>query len=381
MIATVAHMTDAPRSLGHELVLVANAGESTISVFTLDQQTQRLTLLATSPVGRGCSTFAVDPDRDLIYAAAKPQGTDDAPRIDTFSLDRRTGILNQRHARQVDGTLAYLDLAPSGRLLAGASYHDGFAATWRVDDHGSVSPMVARVEWPNAHCVRATATNLYVVSLGADVIAQYALESDGALTPLAPATVAAPAGSGPRHLVIAADESTAHVVTEFTAQLLTYHRDDTGVLGPAGTQDAYATNRGLAHSRFGADPTAGHLRWGADVHLARGGRVVLASERTESTLSALPVDSHGIPGRASALVNVVPRPRGFAVTSDGRFAVIAGEAGSDVELLAIGTDGSLTSVGRTVTGAAPNWVRCLAPRGGIEASAHRPGPGTILGSR
>ena len=46
--------------MASDLVLVANAADATVSTFALDAAGQRLEPLATSAVGRGCSTFVVD---------------------------------------------------------------------------------------------------------------------------------------------------------------------------------------------------------------------------------------------------------------------------------------------------------------------------------
>lgn len=351
-----------------DLVLVANSGDSTIGAYTLtpargsDLNSQpRLEHLVTSPVGRGCSTFVVDEARSLVYAAAKPETDGASPTIDTFALDRSTGRLTRVHRREVEGGMNYLALTPDGRVLAGAAYHDGFAATWTVDEDGQLSPQVDRVDWLHAHCVIATPGQLYVVSLGADVIAQYALSATGALAPLDLPIVPAPKGSGPRHLVL--DETLAHayVVTEFSGEVLSFDRSPgTGELTATGADPAYALDRDLTHSRLGADPKAEHLIWGADLHLARGGTFVLASERTESTLACLPVDRDGVAGAAVGLIDTVAQPRGFAVSPDGRYAVVAGEAGTELQLVSIGRDGALREVARVASGAKANWVRILA---------------------
>ncbi|PZU39016.1 MAG: 6-phosphogluconolactonase, partial [Arsenicicoccus sp.] len=52
-------------------------------------------------------------------------------------------------------------------------------------------------------------------------------------------------------------------------------------------------------------------------------------------------------------------PRGFAVLAGGAYAVVAGEKDTDVALVAIGEDGTLTELGRVETGAGANWVRTL----------------------
>ena len=57
-----------------ELVLIANAGDGTVSALRLHRdgpEGTRLESLATSPVGQGVGTFAIDTERDLVYARAK----------------------------------------------------------------------------------------------------------------------------------------------------------------------------------------------------------------------------------------------------------------------------------------------------------------------
>lgn len=342
-----------------ELVLVANAGDSTVSTFRIDPDSAAPALerIALSEVGEGCGTFAIDPERDLVYAAAKG----DPPGIDVFALDRESGALEHLSRTDVADSMTYLALAHGGTLLVGASYGGGSAQAFPVDGDGHVEEPTAEVTWPNAHCVALAGDGgqVYVVSLGADVVAQYALSPGGGLSPLAPPTATAPEGSGPRHLVLDAQETHAYVMTEFSGEVLAYARDTSGDLTQRSATPAYAQDRGLRHSELGADPVAGHLIWGADLHLARGGAYVLASERTESTLVSLPVREDGTVGEAVSLIPTVAQPRGFAVLAGGAYAVVAGEKDTDVALVAIGEDGTLTELGRVETGAGANWVRTL----------------------
>ena len=55
-----------------DLLLIANAGDGTISTLRLHRELQpRLEVLATSGDLPGCGTFAVDADLDLVFAAVK----------------------------------------------------------------------------------------------------------------------------------------------------------------------------------------------------------------------------------------------------------------------------------------------------------------------
>ena len=185
-----------------ELVLIANASDGTISSLRLHRgESPRLEVLTTTEGLTGCGTFAVD--------------------------TRRT-------------------------LLLGASYGGNVGGTWpvRVDTEPDAGPdsqpglgePVARIEHRNLHCVvpsdapegtDSAPTVAYFVALGDDLIAQYSVESDGALTPLDPPTVAAPAGSGPRHLLL--DGDNAYLVTEYSGELIRFARGSDGALRTAGT--------------------------------------------------------------------------------------------------------------------------------------------------
>lgn len=335
------------------LVLVANAGDGSISTFRLDGD--RLERLAVTDGLTGCSTFAVDADRDLVYAAVKgePAG------IVTLRLDRATGALTPLSRLDLpSGGMNYLALARGGTALLGASYGGGYGIVCAVAD-GSVGAPVARIAYPNLHSVLPSPDGrfAYFVSLGADLVAQYELADDLSLVPLAPPTVAAPSGSGPRHLVIDDERGSLYVLTEFSGEVLHYRRDpDEGGLTLVSAARAFDTAAGLGHSEFGADPLAHHYIWGADLHPGADGAVLWASERTESTLAAVPVAVDGTLSEAVSFTVTEQQPRGFATSADGRFLVAAGEKSTTVSLYTVAGD-TLTLAQRAETGRGANWVR------------------------
>ena len=339
------------------LVLVANAGDGSISTFRLSGDS--IERLAVSEGLHGCSSFAVDSTRDLIYAAVKG-GTEGEPAgIVTLRLDRETGRLAPVSRLDLpDGGMNYLALCRNGAGLLGASYGGGYGISCGVAD-GVVGDPVSRVEFPNLHSVLPSADGrfAYFVSLGADLVAQYALTEDLRLVALQPATVAAPEGSGPRHLVINDAQDAVYVLTEFSGQVLHFARDaEAGTLELRDAADAFDPSKGLAHSRFGADPRAEHLIWGADLHFGSGGRWLWCSERTESTLGAVSVADDGSVSAPERFVETEPQPRGFALSPDGAHLIAAGERSTTVSLYAVDGD-RLELLRRAETGGGANWVR------------------------
>ncbi|WES65370.1 beta-propeller fold lactonase family protein [Microbacter sp. GSS18] len=335
------------------LVLVANSGDGTISSFRFSGDA--LELLATADGLTGCSNFVVDAERDRVYAAVKG----DPAAIVTLSLDRGSGVLTPLARRDVQGGgLNYVALTRDGSALLGASYGGGFGLIAPVDASGVGEP-VSRIAYPNLHSVLASADGAfaYFVSLGADLIAQFAIADDLALTPLTPATAPAPAGSGPRHLVLSQAQDAVYVLTEFTGEVLHYRRDvATGALSMVGSVTAFDTSAGLGRSEFGADPRANHYIWGADLHAGAEGRTLWASERTESTLAAVAVRGDGSLMPPTEFTVTETQPRGFALSPDGSRLVAAGERSTSVSLYAV--DGArLELLQRAETGNGANWVR------------------------
>lgn len=338
----------------HALVLVTNSGDSAIASYRLTGEA--LEPLAVTGGLRGTATFAIDQRRDLVYAGVKG----DPAGIQTLALDRTSGRLTSLSRADAEASMAYLALTKGGRLLLGATYHGGCGMVWPVDEEGRLGDPVARVEFPNLHAVVAADDHVYFASLGADLIAQYSVADDGALTPLDPPTVAAPAGSGPRHLLVSPDGANVYLLTEFSGEAIRFTRDAaTGVLTRAESVPGHDTARGLGHSVFGADPLEHHYIWGADLHLTPDGRRLLCSERTESTLTTIEVAPDGRLVGQLAVTRTERQPRGFALSPDGDLVLAVGERSTQLALSRLEEDGSLTLLTRVPTGAGANWVRTI----------------------
>ncbi|KAB7745310.1 beta-propeller fold lactonase family protein [Nostocoides sp. F2B08] len=332
-----------------ELLLIANAGDGTISTLRLHREPRpRLEVLATSGDLPDCGTFAIDADRDLVYAAYKG----DPPGICTLRLDRESGALSEVSRTAVTDSLTYLFLAAGGRALLGASYGGGFGAVWPVEG-GRLGEPHSRFEYKNLHSIVADRDRVYAVALGDDLLAQFELDQDGRLSPLDPPTVVAPKGCGPRHLIV--DGSNAYVMTEFSGRAIRYDVDSRGRLTEAEAVDAVDPTAGLEHSELGADPQEEPLIWGADVHRARD--FLITSERNSSRLTVIRLNERGRLGDIVGYVDTEAVPRGFGVSHDGRFVVAVGEESTFAQLLELDDDGRLEQLDRVQIGEGANWVR------------------------
>jgi len=171
--------------------------------------------------------------------------------------------------------------------------------------------------------------------------------------------VAAPAGSGPRHLIFSSDQSSVYVNTEYSGEVLHYRRDaESGQLTFVSAQTCIPTDRGLKHSRFGADPRAEQLIWGADLHLDASETRLYCSERTRATITALDIASNGVLGGVTAHSDVVAQPRGFAVLPNGDL-LVASELDRVVGQYRPDADSALTLIETFPAGLGAYWIEVI----------------------
>ena len=179
-------------------------------------------------------------------------------------------------------------------------------------------------------------------------------------------------GTGPRHLIVSADNRFVYVLNELTGTVTTLSLDsNTGVLKELDSVSVLPPDTKLVPGMpRGAVGTPGANQaprntdndiWAADLHLTPNGRFLYASERTTSTLGAFRVD--GTSGKLSYLGSTPAekQPRGFAIDPTGRFVVVAGEKSDTLSSYAIDPEnGALKLVGRYPTGKGANWVEIVA---------------------
>lgn len=334
------------------LALVANSKDGTITALRLADGA--LTEVATTAVAPGLP-LAVDREHGLVFA-----GTSDPKGITVLRL-APSGALEILGAYPANGAPVYLTLSSDGGLLFSASYHDHVGEVWTVADDGALTPVGDTLHRQNMHSVQVSSDDrfAYFVSLREDLVAQFAVGTDGVLTPLDPPTVAAPEGSGPRHLIFDAAQTSLYVNTEYSGEALRYLRDpETGLLEAAEAVTNIPTDRGLSHSRFGAKPREEDLIWCADLRLAEGGRRLYSSERTRGTITAVDVAADGTLGAATAHSDVVAQPRHFVVLPDDSL-LVASEIDRVVALYRPDADGALTEVSRHDVGLGANWIEIL----------------------
>lgn len=359
-------------TMASTFVYVSNAADGTVSTYQLDAANGTLTPGQIAKAGANVMPMAVSPDRSRLYAAVRSQPY----RVQTFSIAPGDGHLTQVSESPAPDSYAYISLDQTGHYLFGASYDNDIMTVTRVDQAKVAdAPLHTLKTAQNAHSVRIDKANrtLLVANLGGERVLQYHFDSHtGAVTPYAPAHVAAPEGLGPRHLAFAPDNRFVYVLDELQDKVISYALDaNSGQLTQVAVSSSLPADHGLkpgaprGPSRVATPAMQAHADnsqdiWAADIHVTPDGNYLYTSERTSSVLSAFKVDkAHGTLSLIGTFATE-KQPRGFAISADSRHLICTGEKSTQLSVFDIDpATGRLSLNGRYPTGNGANWVEIV----------------------
>ena len=342
-------------------VYVSNAEDGDIGVYALEGDGS-LTASARVPAGKPVGPMAVSPDKRFLVAAVRAKPF----TAHTYSIDRSTGALKPVATGPLAESLPYITFDRTGRYLLGASYGGDLVSVNPVAADGKVGePCQVIKTAKNAHAIIIDKANrnVYVPHLGTDQVFQFVFDAAGGrLTPNDPPHVQLKRGSGPRHIILSADNRFAYLLNELTATVSVLSVERNGTLREISSASALPPDSklrpGAPRPQQGRDVS--NDIWASDLHLTPDGRFLYAAERTSSTLGALRVDSTS--GRLTYLGSTATekQPRGFRIDPSGRYMVVSGEQSATLSTYAIEPDGALRLVGKYPTGKGSNWVEIVS---------------------
>ena len=311
--------------------------------------------------GEGLCTAIRDPGGDwslglaFVEVANASFGTY-APRHDLYYfVDEQASALNvlrrgdgwERLARI--GTMGeqpcYVALSADQSWLAVANYGSGSITLWRLDPQSGLpldlpevrqnrgsGPVAGRQNGPHAHCVCFSLDQrwLYHVDLGTDQVLAYPFDADARWLGDATRVYAAPAGSGPRHLVFHPRVPLALLVSEL-ASTVTVLEVGNGLLIPRETLSTLPVD-------FRGGSLAGHISVNA-----AGDRAYVTNRGHDSIAvftwydGVLELQQHVSSGGAS--------PRSFVLLEAERQLALANEEGGNLTFFDLGEDGGLSPAG------------------------------------
>ncbi len=318
------------------------SGGNAVSVWAIDRSSGELSEVQRLDQGSSVGPLAVQSSGFLYAARGQSQS------VASLAVDPITGALTELGVTPVGHNPVYLAVDTTDGWLFTADFGADLVQVYPLGADGVVggTPSENRTVQARPHAILQDPGGGYVFVPHRDaaVIEQYVFDSVlGTLTPNEPPSVAAPDGSGPRHLVFAPDSSFAYCVNEFTSSVTVYAYDDTtGLLTQGDTHSALPRD-------FVGDNT------GADVHVSFDGRFVYASMRGHDSIAMFGTRGDGglnVLGNAPT----EPRPRDFGLGPFGEYLYVAGQDSGRLAGYAIEADGLLTTGSTYEVGSGPLWV-------------------------
>lgn len=227
------------------------------------------------------SFLAWSPDRRFCYAVDElEQGG-----VLSLAADAAGALTLLGSASSGGGIPAHLSVHRSGRFVFAANYRTGHVAVLPVGADGRAGePLQVLLAGVKAHMAMPSPDGRFLIvpCLGSDHLAVYAI--DQATGRLAPhATVAMPAGHGPRHLAFHPSLPLAYVINELASTLTTLDWDAAaGALAPRSTIP-------LLPAGFAGKSTTAHVLVSAD------GRFLYGSNRGHDSIAVCALDARGEP--------------------------------------------------------------------------------------
>lgn len=300
-----------------------------------DPRTGDLTGYEVVAATRSPSFLTQHPTRPVLYAVNEL----DTGSVSAFAVTA-DGPLTELAVRSTGGSHpCHLAVTPDGRYLLAANYSSGSVSVHPLDPAGvpgersdlldleGEGPDQDRQKGPHAHMVSPdpTGPGVLIVDLGSDRVWRCRLDPiSGRLVDLTAAVVAEP-GTGPRHLLRAADGALL-LVGELGADLSWYRR------GPDG----------LARLGDTAATTAEGTVYPSELAMLRDGRFVYVANRGPDLVSVFAWD-----GEAATLIAEVPTggewPRHLALIDDHLY--VANERSHTVTVFRIDPDTGIPQPG------------------------------------
>lgn len=316
-----------------------------ITVFTVDDATGAWTLKKETAVGGSASFLAFDPARRRVVATNEDGGG----QIRSFTFDPATGALTPVNAQPAGGAgTTHVSLDPTGKWAFAANYTGGTMGVFPIDAAGTLGAAKAsRSPGGMAHWIGTdpAGTRLFCVSLGANVVAQYTLDTTtGQLTDNG--TASPPANAGPRHLAFHPNEKWAYVINEsaITVTPFDYDKATGKLVAKPATISALPPNT----NKNGVS--------GAEIVVHPSGKAVYASTRGYNAIARFTVGADGTLTLAQNAMTGANRPRSFGIDPDGTLLFAGNQDANEVVGFKIDAAGVLTPMGKIVDIAGPTFV-------------------------
>jgi len=349
--------TERPHNMSDYLVYIGTyTGPKSqgIYVYKLASATGKLTPLGLAGASDRPAFLALHPNHRYLYAVNeidKYEGKKSGS-VSAFSIDRKTGKLTLLNiVPSGDPGPCHLVVDHTGKYLLVANYGVGSVAAFQILADGSLGKATAflphtghsidpkRQEAPHAHSIYVSADNRFVVSadLGTDQVYVYRFDATkGTLAPNQPPSAAVPAGTGPRHFAFHPSAKFAYVIEEMGSSLTAFSYDAApGVLHPLETISTVPKDyKGYNDC--------------AELYIHPTGKFLYGSNRGHDSITVFAIDSvKGTPTPIQYVPSGGKTPRSFGIDPTGSYLIAANQDTNSLVVFRIDTKtGHLTPTGQ-----------------------------------
>jgi 6-phosphogluconolactonase len=304
--------------------------EKGIYVYSFDRKAGTLSHLQTAGGVVSPTYIELHPNKKFLYSVNRSPVTDqeDWGSVSAWSVDPATGKLTHINDQPAYGNApCYISMDSKGRILFIANYGSGSIAAYPILDDGSLGKASKVIQHtgssvggerqsvPHAHCAVVSPDDkyLYAADLGTDRVKTYTINYyDKTMHPVPESDGVTEPGTGPRHLVIDADQEFCYVLAEMGGQVEVFSIDP-----ESGALTAIQAISTLPEDFEGNNSCA-------DIHIDPTGRFLYASNRGHNSLAIYEID----PGNGKlSLVDIASVegdwPRNFLIEPQGDFLFVA----------------------------------------------------------
>ncbi len=316
---------------------------------TIDAETGKLSVPVVIADAKGASFLALSKDAKTLYATSEVAGGG----VAAYRLDAggTATLLNAQDSQGKGAT--HLSVDPSGHNLLVANYGSGSVACLPLKNDGSLlpassfnqhvggGPNTKRQAGPHAHGIYADAAGrfVYVPDLGTDDIFIYRLDAaKGLLTLNNPKSGRVAPGAGPRHFAFHPQSGFAYACNEMALTVSAFKLD--------------AASGGLTEIQTlptlpeGASATGAST---AEIFCLPNGKALYVSNRGHDSLAVYAIGADGKLSLIQHVLDTPATPRGFGLSSDGRWLVCAGQKSGTINAYRVDlATGKLTDTHQSV---------------------------------
>ena len=307
-------------------VAAPETGAGTISAYSIDRPSGRLTLLNT------VSSEGAGPAHMSIHPAGK------------HALVANYG----------GGTVAVLPIQPDGRLgpASDVKRHQGTPGPARASSAPPGSFAISGHDRPHAHMIESDASGRFVFSadLALDQILAWRFDAEkGTLTPNDPPSVSLPPGDGPRHFAFHPKGRWLYSLQEEASTVVTFDYDP-----GTGRLTAKQTISTLPHGFAGTNFTSG-------IMVSPDARCVYVANRLHDSIAWFSIGGDGTLTWAGEEWTRGDYPRSFAIEPGGRFLFSCNQRSDAITSFRIDAkSGRLTFTGQYTPVGSPSHLVFLA---------------------